>query len=567
MSQQTFYRKYRSQSFGELIGQDHIKQTLSNAISNDRLSHAYIFSGPRGTGKTSTARILAKSINCREGASVTPCQTCDICTQITSGHSVDVVEIDAASHTGVDHIRDLNDRVHFQPVVCKTKLYIIDEVHMLSTGAFNALLKTLEEPPSHTIFVLATTEPHKIPATIHSRCQHLYFRNLTAQELVSHLKTIADHESISVDDAGLFAIARNSSGCMRDAISLLNQVYSFKGSSITADDIQLILGSTNDQALFTLVETILKQDDAAFLEQLQKLFNEGAHAAQLVTEMLTIVRQLLYISLKLDDQLDGDTSRHSSYEKLATVADIPFLNRFLQKLAETELDLRWFSRPDLLIQIRCLELFHQPEETSSNTAAQPAAQPPRNVVTQPLSQSMQRPPAQTQRDPEPAPPARPTTPLQPKTQPTAQAEKKVSIPVPSQPNKPASSLDPSTQAYKKSWDGVLELIKKQKTALYSILKQSVISDVNGKDVTLRLKQDFKFFRDKLKEQSNKSFIEQCLTQITGNPCTLWLEGDQKPTDSRHSSVNGTSESSTPQEKRAPSKKINDIVAMFEGTVL
>lgn len=548
MEHQTFYRKYRSQSFSELVGQDHIKQTLSNAITHNRVSHAYIFSGPRGTGKTSTARILAKSLNCRQGPTVTPCQTCDLCLSITRGQSLDVIEIDAASNTGVDNIRDLNDRIHFQPVECRTKLYIIDEVHMLSTGAFNALLKTLEEPPAATLFILATTEPHKIPATIHSRCQHLYFRNLTYAELAQQLQHIATQESITIDTSALYLIARNSGGCMRDAVSLLNQVYSFKGSTITPHDVQFMLGSTHDEALFALLTSLFALDQAAVLTQLNTMFTQGAHASQLITDILTVLRQVIYTKLSLIDQLDGDSTRYPHYTALAHAQSLPFLNKALQLIAQTELDLRWFSKPDLLIQIRCLELIT------------PTA------------------PGIPQSDSIPAQKTTPTSPSAPFSRPVAQPTKHVAPPQPTpQVKQPTQSqptiahqeppktepIDPSLQGYKKQWEPVLDMIKKQKTALYSILKQSHISAVNGSVVTIKLKQDFKFFRDKIMETPNKTFIESCFKEKTGRPCTLTLYGlETTPSFSAPAPA-----SEEKPKEMTESQKLNHIVSMFEGTLL
>jgi DNA polymerase-3 subunit gamma/tau len=230
MSYQVFARKWRPQVFEDVIGQGHITRTLQNAIATNRLAHAFLFSGPRGVGKTTTARILAKALNCKEGPTPTPCGKCDSCLETTAGTSVDVIEIDGASNRGIEHIRELRETVKYAPVGGKNKVYVIDEVHMLTNEAFNALLKTLEEPPPHVIFIFATTEPQKIPATIHSRCQRYGFKRIALQEIAAKLREITDKESIKVTDQGLTMIARAAEGSMRDSQSLLDQAVSYSGS-------------------------------------------------------------------------------------------------------------------------------------------------------------------------------------------------------------------------------------------------------------------------------------------------------------------------------------------------
>ena len=257
------YRKWRSQDFDEIVGQGFIVQTLKNAIRSGRVSHAYLFSGPRGTGKTSTARIFAKALNCVKGPTDNPCGVCDQCVKIRDGHAVDTIEIDAASNRGIDEIRDLREKVRYTPVEGRYKVYIIDEVHMLTSEAFNALLKTLEEPPKHAVFMLATTEPQKVPVTIASRCQRLDFRRLSAEEVSGQIKKIAKAEKIDIADDAVAIIARNCEGAMRDAISLFDQLISFAGKTIKRDDVVALLGTAGTDLMFEFADALGKRMSAA----------------------------------------------------------------------------------------------------------------------------------------------------------------------------------------------------------------------------------------------------------------------------------------------------------------
>ena len=246
MTYRALYRVWRSQSFADLVGQEHVTRTLKNALKEKRFSHAYLFSGPRGTGKTSTAKIFAKAVNCLEGPAPEPCNRCEPCRRIAEGSLMDVVEIDAASNRGVDEIRDLRDKVKFAPTEVRYKVYIVDEVHMLTTEAFNALLKTLEEPPDHVIFILATTEPHKLPQTIRSRCQHFPFHRISFREIVRHLHRICDAQSVEVDEAALATIARAADGGMRDALSLLDQVLAYADGRVEESTVLAVTADSRE---------------------------------------------------------------------------------------------------------------------------------------------------------------------------------------------------------------------------------------------------------------------------------------------------------------------------------
>lgn len=306
MEYQALYRAFRPQSFGEVVGQKHITQTLRNAIKRDKESHAYLFSGPRGTGKTSIAKIFAKALNCPNGVDGEPCNECHLCQTITDGSANDVIEIDAASNNGVDEIRNIRDRVKYAPSEAKFKIYIIDEVHMLTTGAFNALLKTLEEPPVHAVFILATTEPHKIPATIISRTQRFDFKAIELQEIVDHLKYVAENQNIEYDTEAVEYIARAAEGGMRDALSIFDQVIAYSGDKITLDDAVMITGGIKTEDLnewMKLVETQNTKD--AFLKYHQ-FIDEGKDPVRLVHELLYFLRDV--ILMKHSNEIDENTA-------------------------------------------------------------------------------------------------------------------------------------------------------------------------------------------------------------------------------------------------------------------
>ena len=293
MEYQVSARKYRPGTFDDVIGQSHVVQTLKNAIGKARVAHAYVFSGMRGVGKTTVARILAKALNCEQGPTSQPCETCASCVEITKGHSVDVIEIDGASNTGVDDVRELRENVKFSPFRGGYRVYIIDEVHMLSNSAFNALLKTLEEPPSHAVFVFATTEVHKIPATILSRCQHFTFRRISRLEVIAQLKHVVQETGVRIEDRSLTAIARASDGSMRDALSLLDQAVAFGGEEVGHEDLEALIGTVPDELVRSLVEAIVNQDAPTGVTVVGQSIDQGYDVRVFCREVVEQFRNLL----------------------------------------------------------------------------------------------------------------------------------------------------------------------------------------------------------------------------------------------------------------------------------
>src|SRR5438034_2881817 len=305
MRYQVIARKFRPQVFEDVVGQKPIVQTLQNAIQMGRVGHAYLFSGPRGVGKTTTARILAKGLNCREGPTITPCNRCPSCEEIASGKSIDVLEIDAASNTGVDNIRELRESAKYAAARSRYKIFIIDEVHMLSTSAFNALLKILEEPPPHIVFIMATTERHKLPATILSRCQQFVFRTISPAEIHAHLRQIADREGVKIDDRAVSYIVKASEGSMRDAQSLLDQIISFSGQEVVDEDVRDVLGFIPSESLDRTVAALAAHDSKALLNNIEIVVDQGLNIQQYVREFISRVRDLLLIRLDLDEKVLG----------------------------------------------------------------------------------------------------------------------------------------------------------------------------------------------------------------------------------------------------------------------
>ncbi len=374
------YREFRPKSFDEMVGQDYIIKTLKNQIMMGRTTHAYLFCGPRGTGKTSAAKIFAKAVNCTHSTDGNPCDKCAECVAL-SAPNTDIVEIDAASNNRVEEIRDLREKVAFPPMIGRYKVYIVDEVHMLTDSAFNALLKTLEEPPKHVIFILATTEIHKLPATILSRCTRFDFKLLSQQTLIEHLKNIFDKKGITYDDKSLHLIARAGEGSVRDMLSIADSVASFCDYNITVDKTENVLGLSNKDAIRNILNSIVANDVNALFKAIHEAMGQGKNIQVLCKEMADFIKNLIMLKVGINDYsiLDIMPGDYAGYLAIANNFDMSYLKSAFKRFAEVELELKYSLNPENLFEATCLNLLPDahlvtanPIQSTSKSNTQPA---------------------------------------------------------------------------------------------------------------------------------------------------------------------------------------------------
>lgn len=369
MSYQALYRVFRPQVFADLVGQEHITKTLQNALSHDKFSHAYLFTGPRGTGKTTAAKIIAKAINCEKAPIAEPCNECAACRGITNGTISDVLEIDAASNNGVDEIRDIRDKVKYAPSEVRYKVYIIDEVHMLSIGAFNALLKTLEEPPKHVIFILATTEPHKIPLTIISRCQRFDFRRISIQAMVDRMKVIVDEQQVEVEQDALNMVARAAEGGMRDALSLLDQAISFSDEKVTLEDVLAVTGSVSQQYLSDIAKALLDKDVQTILRTVDQLTQTGKDPQRFIEDLIYYYRDLLLYKTAPDlEEILDRVLIDPAFQQMAESTPSSWIYEVIEQLSKSQQEMKWTHHTKIFLEMTLVKLCHEERPLSHGVA-------------------------------------------------------------------------------------------------------------------------------------------------------------------------------------------------------
>jgi len=575
MEHQSLYRKWRPQTFEDIIGQRHITQTLINAISLNRISHAYIFSGPRGVGKTTTARILAKSLNCEKGPTPHPCNKCERCIRITNGYSMDVMEIDGASNNGVDSIRELRNKVNFAPAEGKYKIYIIDEVHMLSQGAFNALLKTLEEPPSHVIFIFATTDPHKIPSTILSRCQWFNFRRISLADIMAKLKMIVEDEKLNIDDKTLNIIARSSTGSMRDAESALDQIIAYCGKDITSQSVREVLGIIEEEVFFEFLEAIIKNETLKGIEIINRTSDLGEDASQFIKNLMEYVHNLSLAKVCQKEILNLKgifTEDRERLLKQSKTIKLEKLFNIVDYLAEAERKMRYTRHPWILLEMLVVK-FTAGENYSLKEVEKEKDEHSLDFSVKKDVTKLSKKNAGTKKE---VPP-----------------KKKIRDKVKTKEDSSIQAKEVSTDLnFNQAWTTILNKIKKTKMAVYSFIIANNLVTIENDKLIIGFNKKYTFHKESLEKQNNKILLQDLIKEETGRilavECIIndngkedsFLETEQK---NKKRAVRTRNEEGKEREESAGEEKdnikkrsnevpednilIKESLGLFEGTII
>ncbi len=519
---QALYREYRPHLWQQVFGQDHIVHTLQNAIRSNRVGHAYLFAGPRGTGKTTTARLLAKAVNCLEpDLAKRPCDHCAHCIAVNENRFLDLIEIDAASNTSVDDVRDLRDKINFSPSQGTYKVYIIDEVHMLSTAAFNALLKTLEEPPAHAIFILATTEVHKIPATVLSRCQRHEFRRIPVKDIIKQLDIIVKAKGLTVEPEALTLVARQATGSMRDAISLLDQLTS-TGEAVTLQGAQTVLGTATSQVVVSLVDAILHRQAAAGLNAIHQALDSGTDPRQFARQVVEYLRNLLLVRLGNADQVDATAELRALMAQQAQSFDLPRLLDAVRLFSAAASEGRSSWQPSLPLE---LALADSIEEKPSAAPFQPPGRPA-DKPAGPAEEAKTLAPAPAHKPAQPETPSKPTPPAPDSKSAKPEAASKTAPPAKLETTDPpmASAASSPAQAaasdesavlhnIAQNWARVRMAVKKMRPSTEALLNSCKL--LGMKNGALLLGFQGEIVKSKMETPENMELTRQAIANVTG----------------------------------------------------
>ena len=498
MSYEVFARKYRPQTFDDLIGQPHVSRTLKNAVAQNRLAHAYLFVGPRGTGKTSTARILSKALNCIHGPTVTPCGICDNCREIAAGNSLDVLEIDGASNNGVEQVRELRDNVRYAPAKSHFKIYIIDEVHMLTSAAFNALLKTLEEPPPHVKFIFATTEPQKVLPTILSRCQRFDLHRIASNLIAQHLQLIAEKENITLTPAAAHAIARGAEGGMRDAESMLDQLVAFCGENVTEEDVLNVFGFTSEHIVADFVSRILRGETPGALGLLHEQCDAGKDMMKLMSDTMAYLRDLLVFKVKPDALADDISDEiRQSFASQASLIETNRVLELIDQFAAAEGRMKWAPNKKLHFEVAVIK------------AIQTLTQATLDDVIENLS---------ALRDGNPIE-AKPAGKESARTE--NKTAKQIAQPI-EEAAKESADTGRLTLDLEKTWDEVISRIPKHKGFLHNLAASAHFMGIEGRNFVLGFPPEQKSLIETVGTANNRKFLESLMAKVTGKQLSAKL---------------------------------------------
>ena len=549
MSYVSLTLKYRPATFADVVGQEHVTRTLRNAVAGGRIHHAYLFAGPRGTGKTSVARVLGKALNCEHGPTPDPCGECDMCRAIRDGRALDIVEIDAASNRGIDEIRELRERVKYSPAEARHKLYILDEVHMLTTEAFNALLKTLEEPPAHAFFVLATTEAHRVPATIVSRCQRFDFRRLGVTEIAEALRQVAEAEGIAAEPEALAAIARAADGGMRDAQSVLDQMRAYAGDKIDLQTVNSVLGATDVRTLTEIIGAVLAGNAREICEIVDRLISAGKDLGRLLDDLMLYARDLSRLVLGVEPigpaaGVEDSAEIRNQAKALGPQRAMALMTHF----AQVRQAFRQSTQHGLLVETALLEAMRTGQAAPQPIAAEAA----------------------------PVQAAAPTARSEPKT---AQAVREASAPTPKAappPEEPTPAPSAAegplrVEIVRQHWPNVEGALRRMRRyPVWALAQHGAPTAVDGNLITISFGAQWKVIHEKM-TGDNRRALEQALSQVLGATVEvdpILLEGDLPEAPSPPRAAAGAPEAAAAQEAASePSNPVEQVKEAFPGSTV